>query len=50
MNLKLLTLGIPRRRGFQATNVASMSKLSLCIAADDIVVEDLRHPIRLLLF
>lgn len=49
VDFKFSALRHPRRCRLQSTDVASMAELGLRIATNDVVIEDLRHPVRLLL-
>jgi hypothetical protein len=50
VDLKFLPDRVPLGRRFQPTDVASMAKLGLRVAPDDVVVENPGHPVSLLLF
>lgn len=50
MYLKFLFGRIPLGDRLEASNIAPMAELRLRVAANDVVVEDFRHPIFLLLF
>lgn len=49
VNLELLLHRIPLGRGFEPSHIAAVAQLSLGIAPNDVVIEDLGHPVALLL-
>lgn len=50
VNLKLLLRRIPFRHRFQSAHITSMSEFTLRITSDNVVIEDLGHPVGFLFF
>jgi hypothetical protein len=50
VDLKFFPYRIPCCRRLQSAHVASMAKFRLRVTANDVVVEDLGHPVLLLFF